>query len=721
MCSLKYTIGIMVKFDNTNQAKKISEIRAKEEEVFIERMAKKFDLPYIDLSGTNIETDALVVLDEKEARASSIGPFKIVGKDLYLGVRSPNLPETKNVLERLSQKYNLGVHMVSQRSLEKSWDRYKDVSHATMSQGGMLDISTEELKRLAQAIKTNSDIASEFTKVLNNDSMKKTTQLMEIIFGGAIATKSSDVHIEAQDEQVRLRFRQDGVLQDITHFDHESYRKLLSRIKLLSEMKITQTKNAQDGRFTIDYDGKEIEVRVSVIPSAYGESFVMRILNPDGIKVGVENLGIEPRLFQILMREIEKPNGMILTTGPTGSGKTTTLYSFMNKVYSPEVKILTIEDPIEYHLAGISQTQVNRQKGYDFLSGLRAALRQDPDIVMVGEIRDGETATIAVNASLTGHLVLSTLHTNSAAGVIPRLIDLGVSPQILAASLSVSLAQRLVRKVCEHCKYQESPTEAEETLLRDILKEAVKNNKPIHEYGMSVDQPIQLTKGRGCEKCNNTGYKGRIGLFEAIITDDLIEELLNKIPSEQEVRRVAEKQGLLNMREDGVIKILDGTTSLEEVKKVVDLYIKNITKTDDGEPQEDSIEKPQTIHSSETIVEPTHMDPNALLGKKSIEISLLIDYLRKLENEQVINPEIDISDNIQLIQTTILDLLKRKEAEKVFDEEENFADTHKEFSRFADDLTELYNHQQQNPQIDMSQKLRRVREEIENHHLKTSS
>ena len=704
-------MGTMVNFDNTNQAKKITEIKNKEEESFVERIAQKFNLPYIDLSGTNIETDALATLPEDQARNSRIAPFKIVGKDLYLGVKSPNLPETKKVLETLSEKYTLGVHMVSQRSLEKAWDRYGDISHAMMTQGGMLDISAEELEKIAQNIKTNKDISEELEKVFTAGGAKQTTRIMEIIFGGAIATKSSDIHIEAQDEQVRLRFRQDGVLQDISVFDHESYRKLLSRIKLLSEMKITQTKNAQDGRFTIDYDGKEIEVRVSVIPSAYGESFVMRILNPDGIKVGLENLGIEPRLFEILLKEIDKPNGMILTTGPTGSGKTTTLYSFMNKVYNPEVKILTIEDPIEYHLEGISQTQVNRSKGYDFLSGLRAALRQDPDIVMVGEIRDGETASIAVNASLTGHLVLSTLHTNSAAGVIPRLIDLGVSPQILAAALSVSLAQRLVRKVCQNCKYQESPTPEEEELLRDILKEAVKNGKPIHEYNIAVDQEIMLTRGRGCDVCNGTGYKGRIGLFEAIITDELIEELLGKEPSEQEVRRVAEKQGLLNMREDGVIKILNGSTSLEEVKKVVDLYIKNITKTDVDD----------TSHNNETfditpIINTQSMNPQALFNTKSVEISLLIDYLRKLEDEQTLNPEKDIRHNIKLVQTTILDLLKHTQAEDMFDASEDFAETHKTFKRFSDDLSELHEHQKQNPHIDMSQKLRRVREEIENHH-----
>lgn len=701
----------MINFNNSAQSKKLQEIRNSEEEIFVERIAQKFNLPYIDLSGANIETDALAAVNEEDARSGLLAPFKIIGKDLYVAVKSPNLNQTKKILSNLSEKYNLGIHMVSTRSLEKAWGRYVDMSHALNSQAGMLDISSDKLKELAKNIRKNSDIAGEFNKVLKGQSLKKTTELMEVLFGGAIGTKSSDIHIEAQDENVRIRFRQDGVLQDIVDFDHESYKKLLSRIKLLSEMKLTQSQNAQDGRFTIDYDGKEIEVRVSVIPSAYGESFVMRILNPDGIKVGIENLGIEPKLYEILMKEIEKPNGMILTTGPTGSGKTTSLYSFMNKVYSPEVKILTIEDPIEYHLDGISQTQVNRSKGYDFLSGLRAALRQDPDIVMVGEIRDGETASIAVNASLTGHLVLSTLHTNSAAGVIPRLIDLGVSPQILAAALSVSIAQRLVRKICRECIHSVKPTEKEERLIRDILIQAERNDKPLSDYGMSINQEITLSKGSGCAACNGTGYKGRIGIYEAIITDDTIEELLNQKPSEQDVRRVAEKQGLLNMREDGVIKILNGITTLEEIQKVIDLEIKQITKTNNI----DTVEKPNI-----SIIENTQVNPGAMFNTKSVEISLLIDYLRSLEHQQMINPEHDISEQINKVQITVLDLLKHSNVEQVFSKPENFALTHKKFSRLADDLSDMHKQKMQNPQIDMSEKLRRVREEIEHHNLKTA-
>lgn len=689
--------------DNTKQDKKIKEIQEKEEESFVERISSKFNIPYIDLSGTTIETDALSILSEDESRRALVAGFKVKGKDLYMAVKSPRLPETKKIIERLEKKYNVGMHLVSTRSLEKAWKRYADVSGTKGIRGGLLDIDQENIKRISETIRVNEDIKEQFLDVLNSDSLRKTTSLLEIIFGSAITTKSSDVHIEAQNEKVRMRYRQDGILQDIVSFDHESYKKLLSRIKLLSGMKLTQSSNAQDGRFTIDFDNKEIEVRVSVIPSAYGESFVMRILNPDGISVGVEGLGIEPKLYEILMKEIEKPNGMILTTGPTGSGKTTTLYSFLKKVYTPEVKILTIEDPIEYHLDGISQTQINRAKNYTFLSGLRAALRQDPDIVMVGEIRDAETAEIAVNASLTGHLVLSTLHTNGAAGVIPRLLDLGVSPQILAAALSVSIAQRLVRKVCQHCKYEIEPTKEQESIIRDILIEAEQNGKKISDYGMSIDQKIVLTEGKGCEKCNGTGYKGRIGIFEAIITDELIEELLNKKPSEQEVRNVAKKQGLLNMREDGIIKILNGATSFSEVRAVVDLDIKNITRTD--EKKEVIRPEKQEIFSKEDIQKKEEK-------KGSVEISLLIDYLKKLEYEQVIDPELDASEKIALLQHTILDLLREKQNLNLFKNKNNID---LKFEGLASELEKLYHEQQENPKIDISTKIKNIRKEIESH------
>jgi type II secretory ATPase GspE/PulE/Tfp pilus assembly ATPase PilB-like protein len=316
-------------------------------------------------------------------------------------------------------------------------------------------------------------------------------------------------------------------------------------------------------------NGMEISMRTSTIPGAYGESVVMRILDPRSIQVDLANMGIEPRLYTLIDAGIKKPNGLILITGPTGSGKTTTLYAFLRKIYSPDIKIITIEDPVEYHLQGITQTQV--EGNYSFLDGLRAALRQDPDVLMVGEIRDSETAKISVESALTGHIVFSTLHTNNAAGVIPRLIDLEVNPKIMVSALTLSIAQRLVRKLCTVCRAERPVTAEEEALLRKILTTAAANGKDIGAYNLAADMPIKLYKNVGCSECNKTGYKGRMGIFEAIKTDEAIEQIIPTNPSEREIKRVAAKQGIFNMREDGVVKILAGITSMEEVQSVVDL------------------------------------------------------------------------------------------------------------------------------------------------------
>jgi type IV pilus assembly protein PilB len=344
-----------------------------------------------------------------------------------------------------------------------------------------------------------------------------------------------------------------------------------SRIKLISGLKITSNSIAQDGRFSIFLDQDEISLRVSLIPGAYGESIVMRILNPKSIRVKLEDMGIEPKLYDIFMKEIRKPNGLILLTGPTGSGKTTTLYSFLQKIYSTEIKIITIEDPIEYHLPGITQTQTDEEKGYTFLEGLRSSLRQDPDVIMVGEIRDSETAKIAVESALTGHLVFSTLHTNNAAGVIPRLIDLDVNPKILVSALSLSIAQRLVRRLCIHCKKEKEINKEELATINSIIEKAKSHNKNLADYGIDMDSPFKLFVPVGCLECNNTGFKGQIGIFEAIYNDAKIEEIITKNPSEREIKEVARNQGSLNIQEDGLIKILKGITSFEEVVSVVDL------------------------------------------------------------------------------------------------------------------------------------------------------
>jgi type II secretory ATPase GspE/PulE/Tfp pilus assembly ATPase PilB-like protein len=341
---------------------------------------------------------------------------------------------------------------------------------------------------------------------------------------------------------------------------------MLSRLKLLSGLKLNVTDEAQDGRFSIKIKGDEIELRTSVLPGNYAETVVLRILNPQSIGVPLEELGMEAKLRARIEHEITKPNGMILTTGPTGSGKTTTLYAFLRKVNSSQTKIITIEDPIEYHLGGIVQTQVDK-KSYTFAAGLRSALRQDPDIIMVGEIRDEEVAETAINAALTGHLVFSTLHTNDAAGSFPRLIDLGVSEKVLSSAVNAALAQRLVRKLCDKCKVGRPATPEERAIIERILKEVVDRSLVPGDLANVWDAGNKPD----CDNCHGRGYRGRIGIYEAVFMDDAIEKILREKPSEREVAAAARPQGIPTMPEDGIIKVLRGVTSMEELRRVVDL------------------------------------------------------------------------------------------------------------------------------------------------------
>ncbi|HAS80974.1 MAG: hypothetical protein UR25_C0003G0139 [Candidatus Nomurabacteria bacterium GW2011_GWE1_32_28] len=562
----------MTIFDEEKQNKQLNEIRKQEEEELVAVLAEsKYKLPYIDLSRLGIDNEALRHISEKDARELKIGPFKLFGKNIFIAIHSPSdnlLIKLKDEMER--QNLIPTFYMVSTASLEKIWDRYSELSSAENSKIGGIDISGEVLNKISKDIKIIDDIEKLITDTMSGSSVHKISHLLEIILAGAISIKASDIHIEPEKDRSRLRLRLDGILHDVIFFENNIYHLLNSRIKLLSGLKLT-SKIAQDGRFSIMEEKEELNIRTSLIPGAYGESIVMRILDPKSIQVKLEEMGIEPFLFSVIEKEITKPNGMILVTGPTGSGKTTTLYAFLRKIYSPEIKIITIEDPIEYHLNGITQTQTNSEKGYTFLEGLRSALRQDPDVVMVGEIRDIETAKTAIESALTGHMVFSTLHTNNAAGVIPRLIDLGVNPKIMVSALSLSIAQRLVRKLCSSCKIEKIPTEKETTTIKLVMDSIKEEGKNLLNYNINPDNPIKLFSPVGCEKCNMIGYRGRVGIFEAIKTDEAIEKIMPQNPSEREIKKVARAQGILSMRQDGVVKILNGITSLEEVLSVVDL------------------------------------------------------------------------------------------------------------------------------------------------------
>ncbi len=562
----------MATFDEEKQNKQLEDLHKVEEEQLVASLAEtKYSLPYIDLYRIGIDNEALRAISHDDAIKMNVAPFKLTGKNIFIAVRTPT-PELFAQLKDDMQRINLEptFYMVSSASLNKVWGRYEEISMAESSQVGGLDISGEVLKETAKDIHYIQDITKLVTEALEGNKIHRISRLLEVILAGAITIKASDIHIEPEKEKSRLRLRLDGILVDISFFDLDVYRLLNSRIKLLSGMKLS-SKTAQDGRFNITEEDTEISIRSSLIPGSYGESIVMRILDPKAIQVPIEELGIEKYLFEIIEQEIKKPNGFILVTGPTGSGKTTTLYAFLRKIYSTEINIITIEDPVEYHLEGITQTQVDVKKGYTFPEGLRSALRQDPDVIMVGEIRDAETAEIATQSSLTGHMVFSTLHTNNAAGVIPRLIDLKINPKIMVSALSLSIAQRLVRKLCQNCKKEKTPEEKEIQIIKMILDGMKDEGKDWSKYNIKSDTDFKIYSPVGCDKCNNIGYKGRIGIFEAIRTDENIEKIMPENPSEREIKKVAKTQGILSMRQDGIVKILNGVTSIDEVQSVVDL------------------------------------------------------------------------------------------------------------------------------------------------------
>lgn len=560
----------MIQFEEDKQNRRVNDLLKREEEQVVQILSAKHGLEYIDLSVAPVTGDALRLIEEPTARQAKMAAFSLTDRKVKIAVRNPEDEQTIAVINSLREKaYTPTIYVTSTVSLEKAWTGYKDLSFASESRAGSLDVSSEEIAAIVEKAKSLPTIISILENTLSMKKSYRVSRILETVLAGALGTNASDIHIEPEEEYIRIRYRLDGVLVNVTNIDKDTYSLLLSRIKLLSGLKLNVKKNSQDGRFSVHIGTDDIEIRTSVLPGAYNESIVMRLLNPKSISVSLEELGIPSKLLGILLKEIDKPNGMILTTGPTGSGKTTTLYAFLKKVHNPQIKIITIEDPIEYHLPGIVQTQVN-DKGYTFLEGLRAAVRQDPDIIMVGEIRDNETAEIAVNSALTGHLVFSTLHTNDAAGTFPRLIDLGVNPKILPSALTVALAQRLVRRLCPYCK-KELVLEGEAKEILERVLKSIYDKSQLPEEAIN-GTPEKIWQAAGCDRCNNTGYKGRMGIYEGILVNDpAIQKAVDYGSSDREIAAAAVPQGILDMKQDGIIKVIKGITSMDELRRVIDL------------------------------------------------------------------------------------------------------------------------------------------------------
>lgn len=550
-------------FHDSKSKERLDELRRREEEELAKVLSNKYGVEYTDLTRKSIDTNALRLVSEDKARTAEVAPFHKIGKRVFVAMRAPERADSLKAVEEIERLgYQVRRFMVSRASLEHAWDRYSDLSHATQTEAGVLTVSNEAIQEMIKELNTLEDVAAHITENIGSDDSHRISRILEVIMAGGLSLGASDVHLEPEEGQVRMRYRLDGVLVDVLNLDHPTYAMIASRIKLLSGLKLNIKNAAQDGRFSIAVDEKEIEIRTSVLPGNYAETIVMRILDPSTIALPMEDLGFDTYLMKIFKDEISKPNGMILNTGPTGSGKTTTLYAFLKAIHKPEIKIVTIEDPIEYHLGGIVQTQAS--KTYSFAQGLRSTLRQDPDVIMVGEIRDSEVASTAVHAALTGHLVFSTLHTNNAAGAFPRLIDIGVSSDILGSSVNVAMAQRLVRRLCEHCR-EAVPIEGHDREIMDALLTDIP-----HPEDMPENREV-MWKAVGCPECGGIGYKGRIAVVEAILMDEKIEKTVRQTSSEREIWAAATHQGIRRMAQDGAVKILKGVTSLAELGRVVDL------------------------------------------------------------------------------------------------------------------------------------------------------
>ncbi|HAM88727.1 MAG: Type II secretion system protein E [Candidatus Falkowbacteria bacterium GW2011_GWC2_38_22] len=539
------------------QAKQ-KEINVKEVERLTEQNAVNLGVSYISLFGFPISPEALSLITEQDARQFNVVCFFYDGQKIRLGALEPHSEAVVNKLEELCATFFCEgeTYLISKNSLEYAIRLYNSIPKVRVIPRGV-ELTEDDLNKFSEKFSSFADLQKEINQA-------KVTDIVTMVMAASIKLDASDIHIEAEEDGIKVRFRVDGVLHDASVISKDLWKKIISRLKVIAKVKINIADKPQDGRMSIITAHDRIDIRVSFLPTNFGESVVMRILKASSVGLAFNDLGIRDRAFEQLRREVERPNGMIITTGPTGSGKTTTLYAILKKLNNQETKIITIEDPIEYQLEGVNQSQISEK--YTFAQGLRSIVRQDPDIIMVGEIRDLETAEIAIQASLTGHLVLSTIHTNDAAGTVPRFISMGTKPFLLAPALNAMIGQRLVRRICEKCKVVDELDEEKRKRALDYIKEI-----PAAERGELDFDKIVFYKGAGCEACQGIGYKGRIGIYEIVVVDEDMEKLiLSGAVNEYDMRAAAAKKGTLSMAQDGMLKVLDGITSVEEVFRVAE-------------------------------------------------------------------------------------------------------------------------------------------------------
>ncbi|PIT93314.1 MAG: hypothetical protein COU06_00605 [Candidatus Harrisonbacteria bacterium CG10_big_fil_rev_8_21_14_0_10_38_8] len=555
----------MISNDDPKLKKQLEKLWRQSEERLVEQKTNKQKGTYIDLTQSPIDLNGLKLIGEERARELEAVIFTEKGKKIALAVFDPEKKELIEYIKKLKEKgFEAVIYTTSRESLRHAFSFYNLIPKEGKDITNHVDISSEEVVKLKNELVSLNKVNTHIENLLKKEIV--TTDILNGVLAGALTNRASDIHFETSKQCARLRYRVDGVLQDVVKdIPHEVYKLILSRIKLLANLRLNVNNAAQDGRFTLKLGDVDIELRIAIAPSEFGEAVVMRVLDPSAIEITLLQLGLRQDDLDFIQEELKAPNGMILNTGPTGSGKTTTLYAFLRSMTSSETKIITIEDPIEYHLPGIEQTQVDNKAGYTFANGLRSMMRQDPDIILVGEIRDEETADIAIQAALTGHLVFSTLHTNSASGVIPRLLNLKAPVASLGPAINLVIAQRLVRKLCVKCKKEVALTDEMKKKITEFYK-----NLPEKIKVKDISEVKIFEKGgdADCKECNGTGYRGRMGVYELLKIGDKMEELIEKKAGEVEIERFAKEQGMITLAQDGILRILDSVTSFEEVESV---------------------------------------------------------------------------------------------------------------------------------------------------------
>lgn len=532
--------------------KRLSTVLVESEYITEEELNKFFseviDIPSYELNKSQVDIELAKVISEEVVRKYNVVPLFLVDRILTIAVETAL---DINLLEELESTtgYRLNV-------IQASADKIRELITYLYLQGGKEVTDLDEMFELGLELVKSKSGDDDIEEIATEAPIAK---LVDMILKQAIAQKASDIHIEPMETDIRVRYRIDGILQEASCPPKMLENALVSRIKIISGLDITERRKPQDGRLSINVGDKVIDFRVSTVKVAWGEKIVLRILDKSTIQVSLEKIGFSPHLYSRFMKTISKPSGILFITGPTGSGKTTTLYSALNKLNSPEKNIVTVEDPVEFNLPSINQIPVNHKIGVTFATGLRCILRQDPDIIMIGEIRDLETASIAVQASQTGHFVFSTLHTNNAPAAATRLIDMGVQPFLIASSIAGVLAQRLVRSICPLCKKEHVLSEKEKVKYEDVLNEMYE----VH------GKDVVFYKGVGCKHCNNSGYKGRCGIFEFMEISESIQGLILKEVTAEELKKQAKKDGMRTMRDDGLDKVVAGVTTLDEVLRVM--------------------------------------------------------------------------------------------------------------------------------------------------------